>query len=207
MIKMKTWLFYFFVLITGTFAIMSCQKEIDGLTSGVINPADLKPKVGTVWTYRYYTYYLNGQLATTRMLTYRAKNEETIGGEKWLNVVDVATDTTVYLLRENPDGLYLNAGGNPYLFCKAPAVINDSYNVLYESWNQNFMVKGVNDTLPTGVGDVPANYYEGYIGIYLVGKVWYNKNAWVVRKVHYRKFAIGPAYYKFSELYIESIIY
>ncbi len=195
-----------FLLIIAGSLLLSCQKEIDGL-AGVINPADLKPKVGTVWTYRYYTYYLNGQLATTRTLTYKAKNEEIIGGEKWLNIVDVATDTTVYLLNEKIGGLYRYANSNSYLFCKAPAFINDTYTSFNEANTQDFIVKGVNDTLPTGVGDVPANYYEGYIGIYLVGKIWYNKNAWVVRKVHYRKFAIGPLYYKYSELFIDSIIY
>jgi co-chaperonin GroES (HSP10) len=47
---MKTCRLYIFVLMIGTSAIVSCQKEIDGLTAGGIvipTPADQNPKVGT----------------------------------------------------------------------------------------------------------------------------------------------------------------
>lgn len=88
-----------YLLIVVASTILSCQKELDGTHAGggIVNPVPInqKPKVGTTWTYRYYTYYSYGPLATIGMLTYKAKTEETIGGEKWLRIVNVATDTTV----------------------------------------------------------------------------------------------------------------
>jgi hypothetical protein len=44
------------ILFISVFLLASCQKEIDGLVSGGVTPPDQKPQIGTVWTYRYYTY-------------------------------------------------------------------------------------------------------------------------------------------------------
>ncbi|MBK6632970.1 MAG: hypothetical protein IPG38_00430 [Chitinophagaceae bacterium] len=91
----------FFMILTGFF-LTSCQKELDGLINGgVITPVNQKPKVGTTWYYRYYVYFPNGNLYT-KIVTHKAKSEETINGEKWLKIVDVATDTLAYLLNEKP---------------------------------------------------------------------------------------------------------
>ena len=209
MIKMKTWFFYFFVLITGTFSIMSCQKEIDGIiTGGVIVPANQKPKPGTLWTYDYYTYHSYGGIATSKIITHKAKTEETFGGEKWLNIVDVDADTTVYFLNTKTGGLYQYNNSSSYLLCKYPAAINDTYNTFNGGGPEDFTVKGVNDTLATGIGNVPLNYYEGVKSGYLIDLIWYNDNAWVVWKTVWRKMSPpSTAYYKFSSMFINNIVY
>lgn len=205
--RIKINLILFLFSLSGVL-FLSCQKEIDGLVNGVIvGPDGSKPKVGTMWTYRYYTYYSYGSLATSAILVFKAQSEDTLGGEKWLRIVDVATDTTVYFLNEKAGGLYQYTNSNSYLFCKNPAFVNDFYSSFFEGAAKDFIVKGVNDTLPTGVGDVPANYYEGYIGTNLIDQVWYNKNAWIVRKNKYLKIPLGNTYYRYSALFIDNIIY
>lgn len=192
----------------------SCQKEVDyEITSGGTTPPVVqKPKLGTVWTYRYYTFYsLGGGLATSEILVYKAKSEEVFGGEKWLRVVDVATDTTVFLLKEKPDGLYqyINNGAN--LLCKYPASINDTYNTFYSGETEDFIVKGVNDTLATDIGNIPTNYYETFKDAHLIDQLWYNQNVWIVwRQVNRKGIRIPPPstlYFKYSTLYLYSIVY
>ncbi len=203
----KLFTFLFLLVISGYF-LGSCQKELDGSTSGGIVPADQKPKVGTIWTYRYYTYYSYGGLATSKIIYHKARNEETIGGEKWLNIIDVDSDTTVYLLNVKTGGLYQYTNSNSYLLCKYPAVLNETYNTFNSGATEDFTVKGVNDTLPTGVGDVPANYYEGVKNSYLIDLIWYNKNAWIVRKHQYLKKAPpSTLYYMYSNMFIDNIVY
>lgn len=187
--------------------LISCQKEITDLVNGNINPANQKPKLGTLWTYRYYTYYAYGGVATSGIIMHKAKTEETIGGEKWLNIVDVNTDTTVYLLNEKTGGLYQYTNNASYLFCKNPASVNDAYTTFFEGGTEDFIVKAVKDTLPTGIGDIPVNYYEGYRGTQLVDLLWYNTNAWIVRKIQYRKPPLGTLFYKYSALFIDNIVY
>lgn len=206
---MKTCLLYFFVLITWAFTIMSCQKEIDGtITGGIIVPANQKPKIGTTWTYNYYTYYSYGGLATSKIIKHRAKNEETLGGERWFNIVDVDADTTVYFLNTKPGGLYQYTNSNSYLFCKYPAAVNDIYNTYNNGGIEDFTVKVVNDTLPTGVGNVPVNYYEGIKNGILIDLIWYNDNAWIVRNIVWRRLSPpGTTYYRYSAMYIDNINY
>jgi hypothetical protein len=46
-------------------SLVSCQKEIDGSSSGgggILPPADQKPKLGTRWSYLYSSFYTNGNL-------------------------------------------------------------------------------------------------------------------------------------------------
>jgi hypothetical protein len=116
---MKTCCLYFFILITGATSIISCQKEINGLTDGsvTITPADQKPKVGTIWTYRYEWINSPGGLANGKTVYHKAKSEEILGGEKWLKIVDVETDTLVYYLAEKTNGLYQYTNNNSYLLC------------------------------------------------------------------------------------------
>ena len=206
---MKTKLFSIpFFLIIAAWFLVSCQKELDGSSNGVIVVVDQKPRVGTIWTYRYYTYYSYGALATTKVILHKARNEEVIGGEKWLNVIDVDFDTTVYLLNVKTGGLYQYTNNNSYLLCKDPAVLNETYNTFNSGATEDFTVKGVNDTLPTGVGDVPANYYEGVKTGYLIDLVWYNKNAWIVRRYQYvKKPPPSTLYYRYSTMFIDNIVY
>lgn len=197
------------ILILGAITFLSCQKELDGLSEdGVINPADQLPKVGTIWTYRYTTYQVLGSVISAKVIYHKAKSEETLGGEKWLKIVDVDMDTVVYYLNVKAAGLYQYTNNNSFLFCKSPAALNDTYNTFNDGSTEDFTVKGVNDTLPTGIGDIPANYYEGVKGGYLIDRIWYNKNAWIAHRVIWRKKPDpSVAYYRFSTMYIDNIVY
>jgi hypothetical protein len=206
---MRTNLFQLpFILIFTTILLLSCQKELDWNTNGAITPAEQKPKVGTIWTYRYYTYYSYGQLATSQILNYKAKTEETIGGEKWLKIVNVLTDTTVYLLNTKSGGLYQYTNNNSYLLCKYPALVNDTYTTFNEGTSEDFTVRGVDDSLATGIGDVPLNYYEGVKGGDIIDLLWYNNHAWIVWKYQYKR-TPAPAfrYYLYSKMFIDNIVY
>jgi len=153
---------YFLMLIFLAPAIISCQKEIDGLAGGILtpDPADQKPKVGTTWTYNYNWYNSIGGMAQSKIVYHKAKSEEMIGGEKWLKIVDVDTDTTVYFLNTKTGGLYQYTNSNSYLLCKYPAAINDTYNTFNGGSTEDFTVRGVNDTTATGIGDIPLSKYE-----------------------------------------------
>lgn len=197
-----------FLLIPVSAVFLSCQKEIDATVNGAVIPANQTPKLGTIWTYTYSTYYSYGSLQSTKTLVYKAKTEETFGGEKWLNIVDMDADTTVYLLNIKPGGLYQYANSNSNLFCKYPALLNDTYNTFHTGSSETFTVKGINDTLPTGIGDIPANYYEGFKGAYLIDLIWYNTNAWIVRNIVYKKLpSPATAYFRYSTMYINNIVY
>lgn len=163
--------------------------------------------MGTTWTYRYYTFYENGGLATTGTITYKAKIEETIGGENWLRINDLGPDTTVYLMKEKAGGLYQYTNNNSYLLCKNPASLNETYNTFNKGSAEDFQVLGVNFTLPTDIGDVVANYYEGTKNGNLIDQIWYNANAWIVRHQVFRKFPMGTVYYKYSAMFLQQIIY
>lgn len=208
---MRSCFLYFAVLFMVAAMATSCQKEVEGLIEdpGSGNPVNnKKPKVGTIWTYRYYTYHSYGALATSRILTYKATSEETIGGDKWLKIVDVDTDTTVYLMNTKNDGLYQHTNGGANLLCKYPASLGDSYNTFNEGGAEVFTVRGVNDSLATGVGVVPLNYYEGVKGADIIDLLWYNNNAWIVWKYQY--FKGGPPafrYYLYSKMFIDNIVY
>lgn len=215
-IKMPSKLNFIIILfaLCGTVTVFtSCQKEIDGLVNGNIILTNQKPKLGTQWTYRYYVYHPSGNLYKSSIVIHKAKTEETLGGEKWLNIVDVDTDTTVYFLNVKTGGLYQYTNASSNLLCKYPAAINDTYTSFNEGATEDFIVKGVNDTLPTGIGDVPANYYEGFkvmpsVGIRLIDLVWYNENAWIVRKSQYRSTSIVlPFYYKYYTYFLDNIVY
>jgi hypothetical protein len=208
-VYMKAGFFYFIILLAGACIITSCQKELDGLTEGlIIIPAAQKPKVGTIWTYRFYTYHSYGGLSTSKILTYKAKTEETIGGEKWLRLVDMANDTTVYLMNTKAGGLYQYTNSNAYLLCKYPATLGETYNTFNEGATEDFTVKGVNDSLDTGLGIIPFNYYEGVKGGDIIDLVWYNNNAWIIWKYQYYK---GPPpanrYFLYSKMFIDNIVY
>lgn len=199
--------FHFFLLLT-LFLAGSCQKEIDGTTESVVLPVSQKPKLGTLWSYIYTTYYATGGVQASKTLNLKAKTQETLGGEQWLNIVDVDTDTTVYRLNTKAGGLYQYTNSSSYLLCKYPAALNDSYTSFNDGGPEDFVVKGVNDSLPSGIGSVPVNYYEGTKSGFLIDLIWYNDNAWIVRKITYlRKPAPSTAYYRYSTMYIASIVY
>jgi hypothetical protein len=191
------------------FLFSSCQKEINGdIDNGTVPPVIEKPKVGTVWTYHYYVYNLvGGGIHTTQILRFKAKAEEVLGGEKWLNIVDMATDTTVFYLSQKTGGLYQYTNNASYLFCKDPAAVGDTYTSFNDKSIEDFTVKGVKDTLPTSIGDIPANYYEGVKKNKLIDQVWFNENAWIVRRYLYVVILPFGTYYHYSSLFIDNIEY
>lgn len=210
---MKTWLSYFVALSIGACFIMSCQKEVDGTINGgtVVPPADQKPKVGTIWTYYYNWYSTPGGATQSKIINHKAKSEETIGGEKWLKIVDVETDTTVYFLNTKVDGLYQYTNSNPYILCKYPASVNDTYTTFNDGASEFFTVRGINDTTATGIGNIPLSKYEGVKNSDIVDLIWYNKNAWVVWKYQYKRYPVAPpgspVYYLYSQMFIDKIVY
>lgn len=190
--------------------LVSCQKEAGG-GGGTNPPASQKPKTGTTWNYSYYTFNSDGSLHTTETVTYKAKTQETLGGESWLKVVNNANDTLVYYLREKTGGLYQYANNAAQLFCKNPAAVNDSYSSYNARGPEDFVVKGVNTILPTNLGDIKVNYYEGSKLIngnpVIIDNIWYNENAWIVRHNVYRFLPLSGVYYKQTSLLIQSIVY
>ncbi|HUR66624.1 MAG TPA: hypothetical protein VMZ03_09750 [Chitinophagaceae bacterium] len=189
--------------------LTACQKET-GSGGGTNPPAIEKPKPGTAWTYSYYTFNSDGSLHTTETVVYKAKTQETIGGETWLKVVNNANDTLVYYLKQKADGLYQYANNASNLFCKYPAALNEAYTSYNAKGVEDFVVKGVNDILPTNIGDIKVNYYEGtkVIGVpAIIDNIWFNDNAWIVRHIVYRKNLLSGVYYKYSSLFIQSIVY
>lgn len=190
----------------------SCKKSSGGGTGGTA--AGQKPKVGTIWTYRYYVYNspaAGGGIHTTEVVNYKAKNEVVLSGEKWLNIVNMATDTTIFILNEKTGGLYQYANGSSNLFCKNPAVLNESYNSFNDGSMETFTVLGVNDTLAFGIGNIPANYYEGVKVSKLIDQLWYNEYDWIVQR-HFYLYTTNPPmpfnyYYRYSSLYLDKIQY
>jgi hypothetical protein len=201
----------FIILLTG-FIFSSCQKEVNGLIEGggSVIPVKQKPKVGTVWTYRYYIYnFVGGGIHSTEVLNFKAKSEDVLAGEKWLTIVDMATDTTVFILNEKTGGLYQYANNSSNLLCKAPAAVNDTYTTFNGGSTEKFTVKGVKDTLSTGIGDIPVNYYEGVKVNFLIDQIWYNEDAWIVKEQYYFYRSIGgiTTYYRYSTLFLDKIEY
>lgn len=190
-------------MVTAVLTILaSCQKENNGEV-----PVSQKPKVGTIWTFSYYTYYIGGGVATSKTVTWKAVSEETLGGERWLRINELGVDTTVYLLREKSDGLYQYVNSAANLFCKNPAVLNETYTTYNRDSIEVFKVLGVGIDLPTNIGDIKVNFYEGRKSIELIDEIWFNTNAWIVRHQFYRKFPLGFTYYKYSALFIRDITY
>lgn len=170
--------FKFFVLVATLF---SCKKTPD------VPVTILKPKVGTAWTYQLDTYGAGGTTFTTSNVTYRATSEKTLGGEAWLDITD-STSTTIYLLKQKSGGLYNYANSAANLLCKEPAVLNDTYVGFFNGATENFTVKEVKTTIGSGGNPFPdfvTNKYEGLQAGLLKDNVWFNEDAWIVRRETY----------------------
>ncbi len=149
-------------------------------------------------------------MTNTKIVYHKAKSEETLGGEKWLKIVDVETDTTVYFLNTKTDGLYQYANSNSYLLCKYPAAVNDTYNTFNGGSAEIFTVRGVNDTTATSIGDIPLSKYEGVKSGDIIDLIWYNKNAWIVWKYQYKRIPLPPTssvYYLYTKMFLDNIVY
>ena len=203
---MKTCCLYLLSIIIVASATISCKKD-DGTVP--VTPVDQKPKVGTIWTYNYNWYNSLGGPTQSKVIYHKAVSEETLGGEKWLKIVDVETDTLVYYLNTKADGLYQYTNNNAYLLCKYPAVVNDTYNTFNGGSAETFTVKKVNDTIITAIGNIASNYYEGVKNAEIIDLIWYNKNTWMVWKHLYIRVGVPPVtqYYLKSQMYIVNIVY
>ncbi|MFM2137934.1 MAG: hypothetical protein RJA57_241 [Bacteroidota bacterium] len=191
------------VVLLPVLLIVSCKKDTGGGS-----PPPPTPKLGTTWTYRYHVYNLDGSLSSSTVVTHKATAEATLGGEKWLTVKNMTADTVVFQLQLKTDGLYHYSGGASWLLCKYPAALNDTYNGFLGGSATQFTVKSVNEVLPTGIGDVPVNYYEGYKGGNLTDQLWFHTGGWIVRKTQYRPRGIlNPDLYKHSTYFLDQITY
>jgi hypothetical protein len=213
---MRTKLAYLsFLVITGMTILVSCQKEIDGTIipgggGGGGNPANQFPRLGTTWTYRYEWYNTPGGPTNTKVINHKAKTEETLGGETWLKIVDVETDTTVYYLKIRNDGLYQYTNNASYLFFKYPATVGDFYSTYNGGGPEDFTVRSMNDSVSTGIGRIPLSNYEGVKGGYIIDVYQYNKNAWIVWQFRYILVPVPPfppVYTLYSRLFLENIVY
>ena len=75
----------------------SCKKNADEPV------AITQPRVGTAWTYQLDTYGAGGNTFTSNTITYKATNEQTLGGATWFNITD-STTATIYLLKQKTGG-------------------------------------------------------------------------------------------------------
>lgn len=164
-------------LLAAVFA--SCKKSEDA-------PAAItKPRVGTLWTYQLDTYGAGATTFTSSTVTLKAAGEQTLGGEPFLNITD-STTATIYLLRQKTGGLYNYANSAVNLVCKEPAVLNETYNGYFNGAATSFTVKET----ATVIGGLPfpdftVNRYEGKQGALLKDVIWFNTDAWIVRRESY----------------------
>lgn len=142
------------------------------------------PQVGTSWTYQYKTFSASGTLSSTSSIRYRAVSEETLGGEKWLRIVD-SVNNPVFFLKIRANGLSQYANNAAQLLCKDPAVVNDTYTSYNEGSDEDFTVTHINLQL-----DLP--YFNAYVTRYTGQRagntddiLWYNKNLWLAKMEKY----------------------
>ena len=185
------------------FILISCNKD----SGGSVN-VNQKPGVGTKWTYRYTTYYPNGGQISSSNIVYKAVSQETLGGENWLKIVDTASNTTVFYLKEKSDGLYLFANSSANLLCKYPAALNETYTAFNGAETVDFIVSWVNISQQYGqIGDIMVNLYNGSIGADLVDEIWYNSKYWITRRNYYIKPLQSATYFRNASLIIQNITY
>lgn len=181
--KLIKQLLVLFVLVN---MVASCQK------STTDTPAEVKkPKVGTAWTYQLDNYGAGGTSFTSNTVVYKVSNEQTFGGETWLNVTD-STGATIYLFKQKATGLYNYANTAANLFCKDPATVNEAYNGFLNGAAESYTVKEIGITIGGGISvlgtafpDFVCNRYEGVQAGLLKDNIWYNSDAWIIRKETY----------------------
>lgn len=169
---------------------VSCKKS-----SSSTPAAPDKPRVGTVWTYRYKTFDGAGVVSSTNNISIKATAEQTLGGESWISL-DSAGTTNWYKLSLKSDGLYQYANGASYLLCKDPATLNQTYtgynNAYTNPGKDTLTVLGSGISLDAPINTVTVNYYEGNKMGNVVEKIWYNSKYWIVKKETYILNSISP---------------
>jgi hypothetical protein len=201
------------LLISGLF-LTSCQKEVDGsMADGTNPPVQQKPRVGTTWTYRYYIYHVNGGIFKQSVLKFRATEEEIINGEKFFKIKDIDADSLIGYFAERTGGLYHYTNNTSQLLFKDTIGMTfGNYPAYFEGMALDMRIKNIGDTIQTFVGDVPANYYEGWSNWFMGDKIyymiWYNKYNWILRETKYIVFGNQPGtYYKYASYELLSIVY
>jgi len=160
--------------------VISCKKSTD--TTPV---AITKPRVGTAWTYQLDTYGAGATTFTSSNVVLKVSNEQTIGADTWLNVTD-STGATIYLFKQKIDGLYHYANSTANLLCKDPTAVGEIYTAFHNGASTTFTVKETNITIGgSPFPDFVVNHYEGLQAGLLKDMIWYNTDAWIVRKETY----------------------
>jgi hypothetical protein len=166
--------------------IISCKKS-----GGDTPVAVTKPRVGTAWTYQLDTYGAGGTTFTSNTLVYKVSGEQSFGGQTWLNITD-STSTTIFLFNQKTGGVYNYANSAANLLFKDPATANETYNGFFSGAAESFSVKEVGITIGGGISvlgttfpDYLVNRYEGTQGALLKDNIWYNSDAWIVRRDNY----------------------
>ncbi len=167
----------FFILFVMT--MLSCKKTPD-----TVAPVT-KPRVGTTWTYQLDTYGSGATNFISSNVVLKVSGEQTVGGDTWLNVTD-SSNTTLYLFKQKADGLYHYANNTSNLLCKDPAGIGEVYSSFHNGASTNFTVKEKGITIGgSPFPDFLVNRYEGLQNTILKDMIWYNTDAWIVRKETY----------------------
>jgi len=104
-----------------------------------------------------------------------------IGSDKWFVITD-STQAALFVLIKKADGLYHFANSSPYLLCKFPGTVNDTYTSYNNGEDELITVKEVGSTVTVPKGDIVVNRYEGEQGAIIKDIIWYNPNFWFVKK-------------------------
>lgn len=169
--------YYALLSLISCLLLLSCKKENTPA-------APTSPEVGTSWTYIYKTSSASGTLSTTSTIRYRAISEETLGGEKWLKLVDSASNPVFYLKVKN-GGLYQYANNASQLLCKDPAVVNDAYTSYNGTANEDFVVTNTNFIVDLPYFNATVTRYTGSRAGNVNDILWYNKDLWLAKMEKY----------------------
>lgn len=196
---MSTRTFLSVLIVAGIFS--SCKK-----TSSTTPETVTKPRVGTIWTYRYKTFDGSGIVVSTNNIVYKATSAQTLGGEQWINITD-SVNATVFLLNVKTGGLYQYANSASNLFCKYPAAVNDTYNTYNSGGAETFTVSGVDILVSDApMDDVKVNRYDGVKSGNLTDQVWYNENLWIMKMEKFAPNLMG-VYQRNKRWELLSIVY
>jgi hypothetical protein len=160
------------VLATSLF-IVSCKKDKKDVVRDTV-------QVGTVWTYQLKTFSASGVLSTTSTQRWRAQTEETLGGEKYLKIVD-SVGNLLYYLNVKTGGLYQYANNAAQLLCKDPAAVNDAYTSYNGTANEDFLVTNTGLLLGLPYFNATVTRYTGSRSGNINDILWYNKDLWLAK--------------------------
>jgi hypothetical protein len=165
------------LILTISLFFVSCKKDKKDVVRDTV-------QVGTVWTYQYKTFSASGVLTTTSTIKWRAQAEETLGGDKYLKIVD-SVGNLLYYLNVKTGGLYQYANNAAQLLCKDPAAVNDAYTSYNGTANEDFVVTNTSLLLGLPYSNATVNRYTGSRSGNVNDILWYNKDLWIARMEKY----------------------